>query len=59
MLLHALTFQTTNLDGETNLKIRKPLDLRGLRPKVEDVSCRGADEGRWLLDPAASALHVS
>lgn len=24
--------KTTNLDGETNLKIRKPLDLRGLRP---------------------------
>ena len=25
--------KTTNLDGETNLKIRKPLDLRGLQPK--------------------------
>lgn len=37
--------KTTNLDGETNLKIKKPLDLKGL---PVSIVC-GLREAMWQL----------
>ena len=52
--------KTTNLDGETNLKIRKPLDLKGLPVGagrfmlLSAVPANAALDCAWLLRSGAA-----